>query len=85
MAIVAILETREIKRASRSLGWQPVSHLGGTVSDPFADLPHLPSSIKNMTVDQVLDLIATTFQRPVVYGACAQPTGSKGEKLFWID
>ncbi|HXN65133.1 MAG TPA: hypothetical protein VN862_07350 [Candidatus Acidoferrales bacterium] len=54
---------------------QPVFYIGLVV--PFlTSLPHLPSSLKHMTVDQSLDLIAKTFPGVVVYGECDDTDGS---------
>jgi hypothetical protein len=40
--------------------------------------------VKNVTVDQALDMIAKTWGGPVVYGACSVRTGENGTKLFWL-
>lgn len=47
--------------------------VGGLVFEPEPDLPHLPSVMKDVTIDQVLDAIAKTFGGIVVYGECVSP------------
>ena len=85
MAINAIKDTKKMQAAMRSLAVLPVSDLGGLVAEASQALPHLPATMQDVTVDQALDVIAKTFHHVVVYGACAEPTGPDGEKLFWIE
>lgn len=58
-----------------------------TISDeqviqPKKGRPHVPPVLKDMTVGQVLNLVATTFRGIVVYGECTEP-GKGG--MFDID
>lgn len=85
MAINAIQSAKEVQTAMHSLGLMPVSNLGGLIAEPAKGLPHLPASMKELTVDRALDVVASTFQNVVVYGVCPNPTGPDGEKLFWIE
>ncbi|MBV9008408.1 MAG: hypothetical protein JO354_04465 [Verrucomicrobia bacterium] len=82
LAIAAIENTREMNAAMTSLGMASVPILGGLVAPRGRNLPHLPGSLRSVTVDQVLDLIAKTWGGPVVYGACDAATGKNGAKLF---
>jgi hypothetical protein len=43
------------------------------IRQPADGLPHLPGVIKNVTMDQALDLVAKTFRGVVLYGVCAPP------------
>jgi hypothetical protein len=85
-AIDAIINTNEMEVAMGSLKMNPVADLGGLVAEPQNQLPHLPASMTNVSVEQALDEIAKTWagEGMVVYGACTDPTGSRGEKLFWL-
>jgi hypothetical protein len=80
-AMAAIEETKEVKTAMRRLGFQsPVVVASGPLAVPEEEFLHLPTSIRNVTMDEALDLIAKTFKGIVIYGACARP--SNGERLF---
>ncbi len=85
-AIAAIGDTKEMASAMRSLGVEAVANLGGSVAEPDKILPHLPGSMANVTVEQVLDEIAKTWagEGIVIYGACAEQTGPGGRKPFWL-
>lgn len=87
LAIGAIQSTKEVEAAMRALEVDKVLALAGgsVVKQPAKRLSHLPPSIKGVTMDQALDVIAKTFQGIVIYGACATPTGPSGERLLWID
>ena len=70
-AITAILKTKEFEAALRKLGLaEPLVIFGAGVMQPDDRFPHLPRSIKSMTIDEALDLIAKTFHGVVFYGAC---------------
>jgi hypothetical protein len=84
LAIGAIESTKEMEAAERSLGLAGVSLLAGTAQLPLSGIPHLPKSLKNLTVDQALDVIAKTWQGPVVYGVCANQSNRYGTKTYWI-
>jgi len=83
-AIGAIESTKELEATETSLGVREVPNVGGLVAPAENGLPSLPASLKNLTVDEALDMIAKTWGGPVVFGACTAPTDSKGRKLFWI-
>jgi hypothetical protein len=81
-AITAIEKTKEVEASMHRFRFRPTLNLGGQVVQPAEGLPHLPPSMKNVTVDQALDAIAETFRGIVVYGVCAQPNGTQ---LLYID
>lgn len=84
MAIGAVENTREVQSKLSKLGLQVPPMLSEQLLAKPSNkgLPHLPAVITNLTVDQVLDSIASTFKGIVVYGTCAQ---SNGNGLLEID
>lgn len=83
-AIGAIETTKEMEAAKTSLGLSDAPVSGGLVALAENGLPCLPASMKNITVDQALDMIAKTWGGPIVFGVCSSPTDSAGEKLFLL-
>jgi hypothetical protein len=83
-AIGAIESTKEVQAAKTSLGLSDAPVVGGLVALAENGLPCLPASMKNITVDQALDMIAKTWGGPVVFGICSTPTDSEGKKLFLL-
>lgn len=73
-SVIAALEnTVEMQSAMDSLGLRPSSVFRiGLLQSPGSGRPHIPSVLKNVTVDQVLDLLAKTFRGIVTYGVCTQ-------------
>lgn len=75
MAIWAITGSDEVSRAEKRLG----TRIAGPVvrnsfaTEPAEGRPHLPESLTNVTLDQALDTVATTFGGIVMYGACGEP------------
>jgi hypothetical protein len=84
-AIIAIKNTKEMQAALRSLRASPVSSTSSSRAGPQQELPHLPASMRNVTVEEVLDLMAKTWDGPVIYGACEIPTDATGETPFLLD
>jgi len=73
-ALGAIESTSEFQSAVEKLHIYDVPVvIGGLVVEPEPRLPHLPSVITNVTIDQVLDAIAKTFGGIVAYGECNSP------------
>lgn len=71
LAIATIENSSDVKAAMASLGVRPVlTMVHRAVVSPAAGLPHLPSAATNMTVDELLNLVAKTFSGIVLYGAC---------------
>lgn len=85
MAIAAIQDTKELQGAARALRLMAVADAGGLVAHPAKGLPHLPAVIRDVTVDQALDLVASTFRNVVVFGMCSNSTGPDAERAFWIE
>jgi len=83
-AIGAIESTKEVEAAMTSLGLSEAPDVGGLVAPAEKGLPCLPASMKNITVDQALDMIAKTWGGPVVFGVCSSPTDNTGRKLFLL-
>jgi hypothetical protein len=83
-AIGAIESTKEVEAAKNSLGLSDAPVCGGLVALAENGLPCLPASIKNITVDQALDMIAKTWGGPIVFGVCSSPTDTEGKKLFLL-
>lgn len=72
VAIKAIFSAREIERKMRQLRIDPAPmFVVHSIQDPDPKLPHLPVSLKNLTVDEALDRIAQTFGGVVIYEECA--------------
>jgi len=83
LAITAITKTKEVAAVMRKLRLEePLVIAGLGIVEPEKGLPHLPPSMKDITVDQALDLVAKTFKGIVFYGACVDPSG---ERLYFVD
>jgi hypothetical protein len=79
-AISAVFAAKEVQGAEERLGTWPILRVANSLSaEPSPGDPHLPVSLKKLTVDQMLDAIAATFGLMVVYGACTEP------KLFDVE
>ena len=73
-AFRAIQNTIEFQQALRILRVRGVSRpYNLPVQSPVEGLPHLPSALTNITVDQALDAVAKTFGVVVVFGFCDSP------------
>jgi len=83
-AIASIMSTKEVEAAETLLGVSESPNIGGLVAPAENGLPSLPATMKNITVDEALDMIAKTWGGPVVFGACTAPTDNIGRKLYWI-
>ena len=74
----ALESTKEVKAAAQKLRLEtPVIILSGGVQEPMEGLPHLPSELTDVTVDQALDLFAKTFGFLVRYQECVRPDGTR--------
>jgi hypothetical protein len=72
-AIAALEGTVDMESATDSLGLRPASVFRiGLLRSPGSGRSRLPPVLKNVTVDQVLDLVARTFRGVVTYGICTQ-------------
>jgi len=82
LAIGAVEATREVEEATARLKLHtPPIVFQMLLEKPSNGLPHLPHINKNVSVEQVLSLIATTFNGMIVFGTCAR---SNGEGLLEI-
>jgi hypothetical protein len=73
-AIGALLHSKEVGLAMDRLGMRPIVSFEDRISGyPREDAPHISSSLRDVTLDEALDTIATTFNGIVMYGACAEP------------
>ena len=75
-ALLAITKSKEFDAALSKLrvGY-PLTLLSGGVNEPDKGRPHLPGSLKDMTLEQALDLVAKTFHCIILYGACEEEGG----------
>jgi hypothetical protein len=89
-AYQAIENTKEIQSAIHNLGFdrpfgssstERVVVMSENVQEPYPGVRHLPSSIRDVTFDQALDLLAKTFSEVVFYEEC---TDSKGAREFHV-
>lgn len=87
-ALRAIENTKEIQSAIHSLGFdrpfgtgEAVTVISEDIQEPYPGVRHLPSSIKDITFDQALDLLAKTFSEIVFYEEC---TDTKGARRYWV-
>jgi hypothetical protein len=73
-AVGAIENNPEVQAAMRRLDIHIaptfIDHL---VAPPDPTMPHLPASMRNLTVDEALDAVARTFGGIILYGACTNP------------
>ncbi len=76
LVIGAIESAREVRAAMARLRLRvPIVLSAQLIALPAKGLPHLPATMRNVTMDQVLDLVALTFKGIVVYGVCTQTQG----------
>lgn len=77
LAINAIEATNEVGAGMQQLRFKTpqITLSEQLVTQPARGLPHLPPSMKDLTLDQALDSVARTFKGIVFYGACEEPSG----------
>lgn len=81
-AILAIEYNRQLCTALQKIGYSfPVAYMDFLSSLPSRNLPSLPPVMEDVTLDQVLDRIARTFNGIVIYSQCDAPNGGH---LLWI-
>lgn len=82
-AIWNIRDASEVQAAMHRLNLQlPGGLVDILLTEPSENLPHLPPSLENVTMDQALDTVARTFRDLVIYGVCTQPNG---QSVLWLD
>jgi hypothetical protein len=71
LALIAIESARDVEAAMRDLKLEhPLVWSSIHVTEARRGLPHLPSSIAEVTLDEAYDLVARTFGGMIVYKAC---------------
>jgi hypothetical protein len=74
LAIGAIESTPEVRSAMNTLKLSvPLKFYDMLVQQPAEGLPHVTSSMTNVTMDQALDSVTVAFRGIVLYGACVPP------------
>jgi len=81
-AIIPIIRAKEVQAKLRKLGLeQPLTALSGFMQEPNPRFPHLPASMKNVTMEEALDRVAQTFSGLIIYGEWT----ADGTHLFSVD
>jgi hypothetical protein len=79
-AIAAIIDTKEVQAKMREARMDAVPNVAiYPIVGPGPQLPHLPASMTDVTVDEALDRIARTFGGLVIYWECK---GENSTRLF---
>jgi hypothetical protein len=84
--IGALVSTKEFEEAVKALGLlfvEPLRIQLEHVPQPGDPGPHVPATLHNVTVDQVLDLAAKTFREIVVFGICTSGPTPRHFSLLW--
>jgi hypothetical protein len=85
-AIAAIKATSEVENAADALHLIPAVTIEvQLIQRPSPGAPHLPSVLHNLTVDQILDMIATRFKGAVLYGVCTQGPRPRQFSIGFLD
>lgn len=86
LAFGAVLDADEVKAELKRLNFHTphVFNFGMLVAEPAPGLPHLPATLRNVTVVQVLNLIARKFDGIVIYRTCVQPSGAGLVKINFV-
>ena len=70
-ATMALTDSKAVQVAMRKLGLKEAPFVFSLASNlPAKPAPHLPTVLKNVTLDQALDMVAKTFRVVVVFGEC---------------
>jgi hypothetical protein len=73
-AIRAVANTSEVQSAMHDLHIRTPNHaINMILVKPADGLPHLANVVTDVTVDQVLDIIAKTLHGTILYKTCAPP------------
>lgn len=77
LAVSAVLSAKEVEAAMRRLKLEhPVVVVSIMVVTPREGVPHLPAVMKDITLDEALDRVATTFGGIVISAQCTGPDGA---------
>ena len=80
---MAITNAKEVKAGAGKLGLEePLTVYSISIQAPMKGLPHLPAFMRDLTMDQALDAISTTFGVLIVFGEC---TSRAGVHFFGLD
>ncbi len=86
LVFTEIQRTKQMQAAMKSLHLTRPNVLWSNAAIPQKGLPHLPATIRDKTVEQILDLVAHTWrgQGLVIYGICDRAT-QNGERFMFLD
>lgn len=86
IAIYAIMGANEVRTKMKRLNFytQQIIIFDTLIAEPAPGLPHLPAVLKNVSVEQILKLIAKKFGWIAVYGTCRQPNGKGFVKVNFV-
>jgi hypothetical protein len=85
LAVLALTGAKAVRVAMRKLSLEEAASASSIpLNLPAKPAPHLPSVIKNVTLDQALDAIAQTFGVIVVFGECTRPAGSSFIRIHTV-
>jgi hypothetical protein len=85
-AIGAILAMKEVQKAAAALHLKPVPVVRVQLLRPSTPgAPHMPSILHNLTVDQILDMLAARFKGAVLYGVCTQGPQPRQFSIDYLD
>ena len=87
LAISTILDSKEVEAVRQRLGIQlPDIIFSGSITVPEEGrtFPHLPPSLKNVTMDQALDEVAKAFGGIVIYESCTDSAGKSFVSLDFV-
>ena len=81
-AIIAITRTKEIQAKLGELGLRQPAAIGPSFKQsPDRRIPHLPASIKKVTMEEALDQVAETFDCVIIYAGWTED----GKRWFSVD
>jgi hypothetical protein len=86
-AVNAILGKSEVEAAMHKQRLEvPIAAVSIMIQTPMEGLPHLPSVISNVTLDEALDSVATTFGELVISKQCVSSdgTGYFDADIVWV-
>lgn len=85
-AVMALTGGKVVQAEMRKLGLeQATTTFSLPLNLPTKPAPHLPTVIKNITLDQALDVVAKTFRVAVVFGQCTSGSGHDFMRAYTVD
>ncbi len=77
-ALSAILQAKEVEISARRMGMEPATTIVlHHISEPAPGSPHLPTSMKDVTLDEALNRVAETFGGLILYRECVRKNGTR--------